>query len=360
MKILHVILGLPRTAGTTVFCVEVAKALAKLGHSVTVAIYCEPTDYDRGQLPEVVRLISIPDLIASREDFEVVHIHGLWDRDIHRAARWAYARHLPVVWSPHGNLTPWALRQRWWKKALVLLAWQWQALARAKMLHVTADCEELDVRRLGLRNRVAVVPLGVSTSLDESEIRHLKQMSRRKSGCRILLFVSRLQKKKGLLNLVRAWAQVEHTGWRVQIAGPDQEGYEAEVRAECRRLGVEDDFEFLGTVFGEAKDRLYAAADLFVLPTFSENFGAVVIESLINGTPVITTKGAPWAALEAERCGRWIELGVESLKVSLQEMLALSDSERESMGMRGRAFAERHYAWRSVASELLREYERLA
>ena len=101
----------------------------------------------------------------------------------------------------------------------------------------------------------------------------------------------------------------------------------------------------------------YRHADLFVLPTFSENFGVVVAEALSHGLPVITTRGAPWADLETHGCGWWVDIGVEPLAEALREAMSLTDEERRAMGENGRRMVEAKYRWESVAQEMEKVYK---
>jgi glycosyltransferase involved in cell wall biosynthesis len=228
----------------------------------------------------------------------------------------------------------------------------------------------------------------------------------RRNNPRIALFVSRVHPKKGLFNLVDAWELLKKrpasiSGWRFVIAGPDEEGFAAAVMARANAAGVGGDFEMVGPTFGRQKEDLYAHADLFVLPTFSENFGVVVIEALAHGCPVITTKGAPWAELvgntasvaewqdsrdvaRAEstpivspatqatpatpanpviaangRCGWWIDIGVEPLADALREAMALTDEERWAMGQNGRILVETKYTWPAITVQMKSAYEKV-
>jgi glycosyltransferase involved in cell wall biosynthesis len=119
----------------------------------------------------------------------------------------------------------------------------------------------------------------------------------------------------------------------------------------ARRLKISESIEYVGEVDGKRKSEIYQDADLFVLPTLSENFGVVVTEALAHGVPVITTHGAPWADLEAERCGWWVSIGVEPLVAALRTATAMDDEERRAMGERGRTFVKR-YDWSVIASQI--------
>jgi len=356
MKILHVITGMRKAAGTSVFCGEVCNGLVGLGQDVTIAVF-DTKATDCYPLDPRVKLISINSLLTNDYRLEtndcIIHIHALWSPILHKVARWAMQNKIPIVWSPHGMLTPWAMNNKKWKKLLGWWLYQRWDLARADLLHVTAASEVEDVRRVGLKNNVLVAPLGVNI---DSEVERVERVN----GKKVLLFVSRVQRKKGLENLVRAWAQLSaeiKSNWVVRIVGPDQEGHMAELKALCTKLSVETDFEFVGPKYGDDLVREYALADLFVLPTHSENFGSVVIEALVHGVPVICTKGAPWEELEMHKCGWWIDIGVEPLAMALKEAILLPDAERCNMGERGRKLVEDKYTWGAVVKNMVKGYE---
>ena len=123
MKILHVITGLPKAAGTSVFCGEVANGLATMGHDVTIAVV-NPDAPNLYSLKSQVELVSIPSILTTNQlttnDYNVVHIHGLWSPILHKVSNWAKANKIPVVWSTHGMTAPWSMRHKWWKK---FIAW---------------------------------------------------------------------------------------------------------------------------------------------------------------------------------------------------------------------------------------------
>ena len=353
LRILHVITSLRKAAGTSVFCGEVCNRISAVGHDVTLAV-CDPDEQDCYPLDPKVKLVSIASVIGLKDRaFDLVHIHAIWSPILHKVSNWAHGTNVPIVWSPHGMLTPWAMNNKRLKKLLGWMLYQKRDLAKAALIHVTASSEEEDIKRLGLANKCLIAPLGVEI---EVGARHDEP----NAGKKTLLFVSRVQRKKGLLNLVKAWASLPsqiRANWRVRIVGPDQEGHEAEVKAECERLGVADDWLFIGPRYGEDLHGEYANADVFVLPTHSENFGSVVIEALSHGVPVVTTKGAPWSELEERHCGWWIDIGVEPLTDALKATMSLDEVQRREMGARGRALVEEKYTWNAVVKAMVKGYE---
>ena len=386
LRVLEFVTGLPVEAGTTTFFVEICNRLSDAGLKVTAAVEPLPHSLDFAMFRKEVTLLTVepilrgerhyvtfgrdqPDVPRSEPldfsqcSFDLVHIHGAWAPVLHRVAAWARRNNLPVVWSPHGMLTPWALGQGRLKKKVLWHWFQGRDLRKATRIHVTAASEVEDVRRLGIKTPTVTIPLGVTPAFSVEEVTAIKREAE-KGSVRTLLFVSRVQKKKGIANLIRAWSELKTRdettrGWRVRIVGPDEEGHTAELQALCRELKCTDDFEFAGPLRGEALQREYAAADLFVLPTLSENFGSVVIESLACGTPVITTEGAPWAALVEQGCGWWVKIGAEPLAKALREAMTMSADERREMGLRGRRWVEATFSWTAVVDSLRKMYQEL-
>lgn len=282
----------------------------------------------------------------------LLHGHGLWSAVNHWTARVARHWNVPLVVHPRGMLEPWAIEHRGWKKQLALALYQWRDLDTARVLVATAEQEFINLRALGLRQPIAIIPNGVSLPATDGV---LTRPPRPAGALRTLLFLSRVQAKKGLLNLIDALGYLKPSGWRLQIAGPVEDGHLAEVLTRARQVGVSDLVEYVGIVDGGAKSVLYFGADLFVLPTFSENFGVAVAEALAHGLPVITTKGAPWADLEAYDCGWWIDIGVDPLANALGQAMALTDAERQTMGARGREYVRR-FDWSDIARQTAEVY----
>ncbi len=267
-------------------------------------------------------------------------------------------------------LEPWSLKAKWLKKRIARFLYQDRDLKKAAALHATAASEAEQFRKLGLKNPIIVSPNGVSLPREGEVSKSKVEVEQRGERFRRVLFVSRMHAKKGVLELVEAWAKVKPQGWQCELVytlnGDEERAYEARVKARIGELGMpcgtemrsNSDFILTGPLNDDAKWTAYARADLFVLPTYSENFGIVVAEALWAGLPVITTKGTPWQELVERRCGWWIDLPPkESLVAALREATSLPRETLREMGERGHRLVEEKYQWPAIGRQMARAYE---
>ena len=283
---------------------------------------------------------------------DLLHLHQIWTLDLHAAAVVAREKGLPYIIAPRGSLEPWALAQKALKKKIALALYQRHDLNRAVALHATAEAGAEQFKSLGLRSPAFVSVNAVNVP------DHLPDWNQHSDGRHRALFLSRVHYKKGLFELIQAWGRVRPSGWVVEIVGFDSDGYLEKCMNEAKRLGIGEDFVYTGPLDDDAKWSAYRRADLFVLPSYSENFGIVVAEALYAGLPVITTKGTPWREIDGT-CGWWIDLGVESLAKALRRAVDLSDEERGAMGNVGRNMTEANYMWKPVAVKLRDTYQKI-
>lgn len=289
---------------------------------------------------------------------DLIHSHGLWLYPGYLARCLSRQRGIPLVLSPHGMLEPWSFHNRWWKKSLGCFFFENANLRHAACLHATAGQEARNLRALGLKKPIAIVPIGLDLKdyglPDSLQIPPLCYRKDKKH----LLFLSRIHPVKGLVNLATAWNRIcrDFPDWRLIIAGPDHHNHTPDIQKALTPAALAQTI-FPGPVYGSDKIDLLRQADLFVLPTFSENFGIVVLESLACGVPVITTKGAPWAELAERKCGWWVDIGSDPLTDTLREAMAQSHTERQEMGLRGRRLVEEKYAWPEIAKQMLAVYD---
>ena len=285
----------------------------------------------------------------ARGSAAVLHTHGLWLAPNLSPADAAGAAGKAFVISPRGMLGDAAMRFSSAQKRLFWTAFQHKAMASAAFIHATSEGEYDEVRARGLTNPVVVLPNGVDVP---------DAFAKPAAAERIALSLGRIHPKKGLDRLVRAWgdAGAATKGWRLRIVGPSELGHAGQLAAIAAGLGLTN-VEIAGPAYGEDKLAAYRAASLFVLPTLNENFAMTVAESLAAGTPVISTKGAPWPGLETEGCGWWIEHGGAAMTAALTAALVLPDAELAAMGARGRAWMTRDFGWEAIGRRMLAAYD---
>lgn len=276
----------------------------------------------------------------------VIHSHGLWMMPNLYPAEAAIAGHVPLVLSPRGMMDHWAWRRHRWRKRVIWWAGQAKAVKTAACFHATAPCELEYVRDLGIRAPVAIVPNGVT-------IPDAAAIQKRPGSHRTLLFLARVHRKKGVDILLRAWRNVQDrfADWELVIVGPDDGGWLPQMKALTVEIAARR-VSFEGKIPQSEKSRRFAASELYVLPTHSENWGVSIAEALAHGVPAIVSRGAPWSGLESNRCGWWIENSVEALTETLRTALALSSEELASRGAAGRRWVQESFSWSSVAETM--------
>ena len=358
MKILHVISGISRSSGGPSRSSQGLVA-AECCAGIDAWIYsfdgAEPwIEGVRRFKPQGVELSAV-DL----KQFDIIHIHGIWDPRLHKVAKICRVAKVPYVISPRGMLDPWALSVKPFRKMIARILYQDRDLRCAAAIHATAEVEAEHIRMAGFANRIIVSPNGVD--LPEQGISTKGEGGRKKGegAKKIALFLCRLHPGKGLITLAEAWAKVRPVGWIMRVVGPDSYGHKADVVAKLHSLGIEGDWQFQDMVDDEEKWREYAAADLLVHPSVSENFGITIAEGLAARLPVICTKGTPWSDIVIRRCGWWIDIGTEPLIAALRDATSLDVATYREMGVRGCSFVEETFTWRVAGDKMISGYKEI-
>jgi glycosyltransferase involved in cell wall biosynthesis len=311
-------------------------------------------------VPALRRLCWSPGLARqfrrSVAEFDLVHLHSVFLWPTYIAARAAHRAGVPYVMSPRGMLVGDVIRN---KSRFVKSAWieliERRSLARAARLHVTADIEGDEAKALGLKlPEIVCVPNGVSWPS-----RHVSLAAGPFGGVPrpYALFLSRINRKKGLDRLICAWKWVPHLA--LIIAGNDEESYLPELKALAQSEGVAERLHFLGPVSDEHKWALYENAEMFVLPSYSENFGNVVAEAMAMACPVVITPEVGLAKL-VDRVGAGVVTSGEPRALALAiTQLHQNELQRKRLGAYGRQAALEHLSWEGVAVQMEVMYRRI-
>jgi glycosyltransferase involved in cell wall biosynthesis len=290
--------------------------------------------------------------------FDLLHLHSLYL--FHDWAAGSLARRLgkPYLVRPHGTLDPYIFRRRRLKKAIFDLWFQDRVLRDAAAVHYTAE-EEMRLAEPYVHGAPGVViPNGVDPG-DYAELpakgsfraRHPEIGDRR-----ILLFLGRINFKKGLDILANAVGRLKRDDLHLVIAGPDG-GYLAETRRFVADAGISARTTFAGMLMGQEKLAAFADASLFLLPSYSENFGISVVEAMACGVPVlISDRVNIWREVVADGAGRAAPCDAEAVARQITEMLA-EPAALERMGAAGRAAVAARYDWVTIALRLEQVYE---
>ncbi len=383
MKILHIVATLsPRYGGPSKVCKEMCRALAQVGEEVT--IYTTDMDFPRGRMdvpvdapiaqdgyivryfpvefePYMLSLEMERTLRRRAKEFDLIHIHGLYRFPQAIAAYYARRYGIPYIVRPHGSLDPFLYHRR--KNRLVKRVYEHlielRNLNGASALQFTSQ-EEMDLTRpLGLKAPGIVIPNGLYLSEYENLPEPGGFRGKHNLGDKkIILHMGRINFKKGLDILVRAFAQVASAREDVHLvlAGPDNEGYGEQVNRWLVREGVRDKATFTGMLQGQDKLEALKDADIFALPSYTENFGIAVLEAMACRLPVvISNKVNIWR--EVKDGGAGLVTSCDADEVAAALTLLLEDEVlRGKMGKAGSVLVNTSYSWDSVARNLLEAY----
>ena len=385
MRILHVIASLaPRYGGPPKACLEYCRELVRQG--CDVAIYTTnvdgpvnldvPTDapvfrdgvetrFFPVQTPREFK-VSLPLAAALRREIprrDLVHIHSLYLFPSAIAAHYCRQFGVPYIIRPHGMLDPYIFHRHRWRKAVCETLFEWRHLNGARAIHYTTKEEERLASTPRVRTPGVVVPIGldpaeyaVDVPADELFVRWPEL-----AGRRLVLFLGRINFKKGLDLLVDAFDRLAKRDPDVHlvIAGPEDPDYAAQVRNWVRERGLTERITFTGMLMGRDKLAAFHAAELFVLPSYSENFAIATAEALACGVPVVISDRVNLYPDVAEaKAGIVVPCDAGAVERAIAALLEDRDLAR-SMGARGRALIEERFAWPLVGRQLLAVYERI-
>ncbi len=396
MRILQIIPSISLVyGGPSQMILGLSRSLSKAGAEVTVIT--TNTNGDVGQAPLDVPLgqaiaqdgyelyyfpcapfrrykFSLPLLTwlaQNAQHYDIAHIHALFSPLSTAAARTCRRQQLPYLLRPLGTLDPADLQKKRLLKSLYGQFLERPNLQGAAAVHFTTQQEAIVSHRFGAVTKDMVLPLGVELPPVPENLEALQASLRAEWGLPsdrpLLLFLSRLDPKKGLDLLLAASQRLQAEGkpFHLVLAGgnPQDPAYEAQIRQQVEQSPLKDCTTITGFVRGDRKRALLSLADCFVLPSAYENFGIAVAEAMAAGVPVVISKGVYiWQEIQAAQAGWVCETTAESLYGALVQALGSGSeggSERRRRGQNAQDYAAQHYQWDAIAQSLLGIYRGL-
>lgn len=282
---------------------------------------------------------------------DVFHLHNLWTPNLHWTARSCRKNGIPYLISPRGTLEPWPLSQKKLKKKLSWLLYQKKDLMKASCIHATSEAEAYNIRNLGIRTPIAIIPNGIN-------VENYPYLKTDNDINKTILFLSRVSSKKGVETLIKVWKSIPDqikNNWVLRIVGEGDKGlddsYYLSIKKLIRDSELSNSVVLAGPKYGIDKINEYKNANLFVLPTYSENFGMVIAEAMVSGVPVITTSGTPWKILNDKKIGWWIENNGNELKNAIVEAISLTETARLHKGVESRKIIIENFSMDVVTSK---------
>lgn len=290
---------------------------------------------------------------------DVIHLQGIFSTPTPITLLYALLFNKPVLMSPRGSFCEWCLAQgsrfkKIWMKLVI------NPFGNHVNWHATSEAEKIDILKLFPRSNVYVVPNGIDLSSFanakalEKNTYTKKYIGKDLTPSKIIISMGRLHKVKGFDILIKSFVEVlkQYPDAILLIAGKDV-GEQENLETIVREHRLVDCIYFVGEVSGQDKIDFLGNADLFVLPSHTENFGNVYVESLAAGTPIVASTGTPWKEVESADCGKWVNNSVEETAEAMLEMLG---KDREIMRVNTRKLAQK-YDWKNIALQFKDVFE---
>ena len=375
MKILHIVPSVdPAQGGVIAVVRQQSEAITELGHQSHVLSLDDPHSACITQFGQPVYAMGparghyrfcaalVPWLTTHAQQYDAIVVHGLWQYHAFGAWRALRTQAVPYFVFPHGMLDPWFRRNYPWKHLKKWLYWPWadyRLLRGARQVLFTCE-EEKRLARQSFwlyKARESVVPLACEEppAHEDAGADAFYRLYPQLRSKRCLLFLGRIHPKKGCDLLIKAFAQIaaEQDDLHLIMAGPDQIGWQTELKSLTQSLRVDDRIVWTGMLQGSTKWAALRASEALILPSHQENFGLVLAESLATGTPTLLSNQVNiWREIASQGAGLVEPDTLEGTLQLLRRWLSLDTDERRAMGKRARACYERYFSHNAVKNHV--------
>lgn len=374
MKLLHVVSGAWKNIGGPAEVIpQLCLALSNLGCTVTmVTVSGDLSESMLDASRKGVRLVDFPErwrtpirftpglsgfLRENGRSYDVIHNHGHWLHPNWAAAQFSRKYSVPLVTTPHGTLVPGMLRQSRAKKMAAWYAFDRWLIKRASVIHCLSGVEKSRTAQWLPKSdchKLTVIPNGVSLPMVEREAIQAAWLGFDPTKKK-LLYMARVHRIKGILDLLAAWSEVSPVGWELIVIGPVEE----DVKELVAKYGTHESITILGPIYGKKRFGYLLAADAFVLPSYAEGLPTSLLEAGAAGKAILATRECNFDDLETHECAIVINAGQGEIVGALRRLVAMSTSELTALGERARTLVETQYSWDSIAKEWLGIYQKL-
>jgi glycosyltransferase involved in cell wall biosynthesis len=289
---------------------------------------------------------SIYDLIKKQD---IIHYYGGWSLNHIVVFLICFFLKKKFIFTPMGIFDGWSLEQKKIKKKIALTLYQKKILDNCDIIHATSYLEKKNIRKLTNNKNIIVIPHGIN-KLHEKSVKKKFFINNKKRA----LFFSRLHKKKGIEELLLAWKRSDLIDWELHVYGPDFSNFLDELDPSLKNI---ENVIFKGEIFDtEKKNKIFVESDLFILPSKSENFGYVILESLRAGVPVMTTTKTPWKDIQDTNSGWIVNDNINDIEKTLKEINLINQDQFLIKSKNSIKLSE-NYLWEVILDKYISLYE---
>ncbi|WP_302149666.1 glycosyltransferase [Bacteroides caecimuris] len=289
----------------------------------------------------------------NEKDYDIYHTNGLWKYINHKTCDVAREKSKPYIITTHGMLYRTALNRSSWKKSILRKIWFDHDIMDASCIHATCDQEMVEIREYGYLGPIAVIgnPVEIPEYTHSLIVNHSYHRNRTTIG-----FLGRIHPIKRIENILEALNLLRNENVEFCIIGSGDASYERTIHSLVVQYNLEKNVHFFGFLNGKEKFETLAKLDCLFVPSDMENFGMIVPEALIVGTPVMASLGTPWTKLNDEHCGWWCDNSPETIAKIIAEVGDASADKLAQMGHNGREYIIRKFSAVEVAKQMLELY----